>query len=114
MSYSETITKEDLKNVLNEVLPSAGFSVGSYADITSFPWTAPHDCMVEARVYPNSATTTYMTFNLSDGRVFNLTALSGSALSGEILVKKGTVCSNYQYSNLGSGSYIGYIPLNNL
>lgn len=101
--------KKTLTKTLKQML-----SVGSYEDIPSFPWTAPRDCMVEARVYPSASTTAYITFTLSDGRRFNLTALNGSALSGEILVKKGTVLSNYQHANLGSGSYAGYIPLNNL
>ena len=112
MSYGETITRNDLTDILNEVLPSGSFEIGSYSAIPSFPWTAPYDCVVQARVYPASTANSYISFNLNDGRAFNLTAVNGTALSGEILVKKGTVLSNYQYSNLApNASYIGYIPI---
>lgn len=96
-------------------IQASDFSVGDFTTIDAFPWTAPCDAVIEGRVYPVTATTSYMTFNISDGRVFSLTAYGGTALSGVTLVKKGSVLSNYQSGNLAAGaSYIGYIPLKNL
>lgn len=103
--------KMDLKELLSK-LTNDHFRVGDYQAISAFPWTAPCDAVIEGRVYPASAATSYMTFNISDGRVFSLTAYGGTALSGMTIVKKGTVLSNYQYNNLAPvASYLGYISL---
>lgn len=103
--------KAKLEELLSKLTKNQ-FEVGNYAPISAFPWTAPCDAVIQARAYPASNAITYITFNIDDGRVFNLTAPAGTAQSGEIIVKKGAVLSNYQYSNLlGGGSYIGYIPL---
>lgn len=103
--------KMDLKELMSKLVSNQS-EVGSYAPINSVPWTAPCDAVIQARVYPATAATSYITFNIDDGRIFNLTAYGGTALSGEITVKKGAVISNYQQANLAAGaSYIGYIPL---
>lgn len=103
--------KAKLEELLSE-LTNDHFRVGDYQAISAIPWTAPCDAVIQARVYPATAATSYITFNIDDGRVFSLTAYGGTALSGEITVKKGAVISNYQNANLAAGaSYIGYIPL---
>lgn len=96
-------------------IQASDFSVGDFTAIDATPWTAPCDAIIEGRVYPATSATSYMTFNISDGRVFSLTAYGGTALSSMTIVKKGTTISNYQSGNLAAGaSYIGYIPLKKL
>ena len=94
------------------MIQASDFSVGDFTTISEFPWTAPCDAVIEGRVYPATSATSYMTFNISDGRIFSLTAYGGTALSGMTIVKKGAVLSDYQSGNLATGaSYLGYIPL---
>ena len=98
MSYSETVTKEDLKNVLNEVLPQSRYiqSWEYVGDVYWWgnTWTVPDDGFIEVYVEP-SASNWY--WRISDSKApdtgwsHRLTGANALTVSQEFFVKKGAV-----------------------
>lgn len=99
MSYSETVTKEDLKNVLNEVLPQSRYIqsleyVGDYgSNVFNNSWTATDDgvAIVKAGWSTGGAFAYWYVNDQTDGRqVANLGGTAnGTTLTTMIPIIKG-------------------------
>lgn len=99
MSYSETVTKEDLKNILNEVLPQSKYIqsweyVGNYgSNVFNNSWTATDDgvAIVRAGWSTGGAFAYWYVKDQTDGRqVVNLGGTAnGTTLSTMIPIIKG-------------------------
>ncbi len=98
MSYSETITRNDLTNILNEVLPQSRYiqSWEYVGDVYWWgnTWTVPDDGFIEVYVEP-SASNWY--WRISDSKApdtgwsHRLTGANALTVSQEFFVKKGAV-----------------------
>ena len=86
MSYSETITKEDLKNVLNEVLPPHGAIT---CETVTLPFTPTANGFLFGIIRASSAGRVYISLsNASPGGIDGYQAASGY-VNGLCFVTKG-------------------------
>lgn len=110
---SETITKNDLTAILNEVLPSVK-KFGERQVIT-LPFTAPTDGIVQVYVITNQVSGGYAGLYIKCGAslnygysIANLPALGGT-VTGSFLAKAGETITNEYSANINSVHFY-FIP----
>ena len=111
---SEAITRNDLANILNGVLPSVK-QFGNRQSIT-LPFTASTDGIVQVYAVTNQVSGGYAALYINCGAsrnygycVSNMPALGG-AVSGSFFAKAGETITNEYSANIGS-VYFYFIPL---
>lgn len=115
MSYSETITKESLTNILNEVLPQSSYiqSWEYVGDVYWWgnTWTVPDDGFIEVYVEPSAAN---WYWRISDSKAHDtgwshrLTGANGLTVSQEFFVKKGAVLGTYDMNAINTAHVYYY------
>ena len=115
MSYSETITRTDLANILNEVLPQSSYiqSWEYVGDVYWWgnTWTVPDDGFIEVYVEP-SASNWY--WRISDSKApdtgwsHRLSGANALTVSQEFFVKKGAVLGTYDMNAISTAHVYYY------
>ena len=98
MSASNTVTKNDLKAILEE-LPFGSHGLGDWTAIT-LPHYVTEDSVVAVYLMPSNASSAYFMMNKeAGGLAFRLNSHSGFSEYGETTVKAGTQLTQSALSN---------------
>ena len=115
MSYSETITRTDLTNILNSILPQSSY-IQSWEYVSDVywwgnTWTVPDDGFIEVYVEP-SASNWY--WRISDSKApdtgwsHRLSGANALTVSQEFFVKKGAVLGTYDMNAINTAHVYYY------
>lgn len=115
MSYGETITRTDLTNILNSILPQSSYiqSWEYVGDVYWWgnTWTVPDDGFIEVYVEPSAAN---WYWRISDSKAHDtgwshrLTGANGLTVSQEFFVKKGAVLGTYDMNAINTAHVYYY------
>lgn len=115
MSYGETITRTDLTNILNSILPQSSYiqSWEYVGDVYWWgnTWTVPDDGFIEVYVEP-SASNWY--WRISDSKApdtgwsHRLSGANALTVSQEFFVKKGAVLGTYDMNAINTAHVYYY------